>query len=94
MKKNSLTQIIYKAKEIIMLELYYSDSCPYCKKVINYFNENNINFDAKNISNKENYNKVIRLGQKAQVPFLVDTDNNKMMYESDYIIEYVKSLVN
>ena len=77
-----------------MLELYYSDSCPYCKKVINYFNENNINFDAKNISNKENYNKVIRLGQKAQVPFLVDTDNNKMMYESDYIIEYVKSLVN
>lgn len=94
MKKFSLMRIIYKAKEKVMLELYYSDSCPYCKKVINYFKENDINFEAKNVSEGKNYDKVISLGHKSQVPFLIDTDNNKMMYESDDIINYVKSLTN
>ena len=33
------------------------------------------------------------MGGKRQVPFLVDTDRNIQMYESDDIIEYLKTVV-
>jgi glutathione S-transferase len=33
-------------------------------------------------------------GKISQVPFLIDTDNKKMMYESDKIIEYIAQLNN
>ena len=75
-----------------MLELYYSNSCPYCHKVINYFKENNIDFVAKDVSIKSNYDKLIELGHLAQIPFLSDTSNNQSMYESDKIISYAKKL--
>ena len=73
-----------------MLELFYSDSCPYCRKVINYFNDNNIEFEAKDINERNNYEKLMELGKVSQIPFLIDTDTGNMMYESDKIIDYVE----
>lgn len=75
-----------------MLELFYSPTCPYCRKVLSFFDENNIDFVPKEISDPLNYNELMKLGKMAQVPFLVDTDNNEQMYESDIIIDYVKNL--
>lgn len=75
-----------------MLELFYSPTCPYCRKVLDYFEDENIDFERKDVSDKENYNKLMQTGKIAQVPFLIDTDNNKQMYESDEIIKYVKGL--
>ena len=74
-----------------MLELYYSATCPYCRKVIDYFENNNIEYVPKNISEPENYDNLLNLGNLSQVPFLVDTDKNISMYESDEIINYVKN---
>ncbi len=75
-----------------MLKLYYSETCPYCRKVLSFFSENNINFERKDVSDPENYEELIKNGKVAQVPFLMDTNNNEQMYESDVIIDYVKNL--
>lgn len=77
-----------------MLELYYMQSCPYCKKVVDYFDDNDIDYTLKDVYNSENYERLMKLGGEAQVPFLVDTDNLRHMYESDEIINYVSKLAN
>lgn len=79
-------------KEKTMLDLYYSETCPYCQKVLTYFKENNIDFCPKEVTNPINYDELITLGKAAQVPFLSDTERGVRMYESDRIIDYVKNL--
>ncbi len=71
-----------------MFDLYISETCPYCRKVIDFFEENNIKYNKKNVIEPENLNMLLKLGGKAQVPFLDDFENNISMYESDDIIEY------
>lgn len=75
-----------------MLRLYYMSTCPYCRKVLSFFEENNIKFEKKDVSDPVNYKELLNIGKMAQVPFLVDTDSNKYMYESDVIIDYVRNL--
>ena len=77
-----------------MLNLYYSPTCPYCRKVLDFFRENEINFTPKDVSDTKNYDELMTLGKIAQVPFLVDTDRNIQMYESNDIIEYLKQVQN
>lgn len=72
-----------------MFDLYISETCPYCRKVIDFFEENNIKYNKKNVIEPENLNMLLKLGGKAQVPFLDDFENNISMYESDDIIEYL-----
>lgn len=74
-----------------MLDLYILETCPFCRKVMDTFDESNIEYNKKNILEKENLDELIKLGGKQQVPFLVDNDCNKFMYESDDIIKYVKN---
>ena len=74
-----------------MFDLYISETCPYCRKVMNYLDENNIKYYKKDVSEPENLNMLIKLGGKSQVPFLDDKENDVSMYESDDIINYVKS---
>ncbi len=73
-----------------MYDLYYSETCPYCRKVINYFEENNIKFNPKEINNPSYYDELLKIGGKAQVPFVVDIKSGVSMYESDDIIDYLK----
>lgn len=75
-----------------MLELFILESCPYCKKVTEYLDSNQMKYRKIDIANKENEEALIRIGGKRQVPFLIDSDRNIQMYESDDIIEYVKTL--
>ena len=75
-----------------MLDLYILETCPFCRKVMDIFDESNIEYNKKNILEKENLDELIKLGGKQQVPFLVDNDNDKFMYESDDI-KYVKNKV-
>lgn len=72
-----------------MFDLYISETCPYCRKVIDFLEENNIKYNKKNVIEPENLNMLLKLGGKAQVPFLDDFENNISMYESDDIIEYL-----
>ena len=74
-----------------MLDLYVSETCPYCKKVPDYFDELGILYNKRSVSEPGNLNMLLKLGGKAQVPFLDDIENGASMYESDDIIEYVKN---
>lgn len=75
-----------------MLELFELEYCPYCKKVIKFLDEQNIEYKKFDISDKESEEALIRIGGKRQVPFLVDSDRNIQMYESNDIIEYLKTI--
>ncbi len=75
-----------------MLDLFVLETCPYCKKVMSYMDENGIKYRKIDITDKASEDALIQLGGKRQVPFLVDKDRNIQMYESNDIIEYVKTL--
>ncbi len=75
-----------------MLDLFVLETCPYCKKVMSYMDENGIKYRKIDIIDKASEDALIQLGGKRQVPFLVDKDRNIQMYESNDIIEYVKTL--
>jgi len=74
-----------------MLELYILSNCPYCKKVMDFMDENGIEYSKNDISDDVNNSNLIAIGGKEQVPFLYNTETNKGLYESDEIIEYIKT---
>ncbi len=74
-----------------MFDLFISETCPYCQKVIDYFEENNISYNKKYVSEPDNLNMLLKLGGVAQVPFLDDPQKGVSMYESEDIINYVKN---
>lgn len=75
-----------------MFNLYVMSGCPYCKKVLDFLNDNGIAYHKFDISDSDNYNQLMTLGGVEQVPFLHDEDNDVKMYESSDIIEYIKNL--
>ncbi|MGN1154469.1 MAG: glutathione S-transferase N-terminal domain-containing protein [Candidatus Gastranaerophilaceae bacterium] len=75
-----------------MLEIFILETCPYCHKVLTFLDENNIKYKKIDIAQKQNEEALIKIGGKRQVPFLVDKKNGVEMYESDDIIEYLKTL--
>lgn len=72
-----------------MIDLYVSETCPYCRKVMNFIEKESVRYNKKDISIPENYEMLINLGGKFQVPFLYDVDNEISLYESDDIIKYL-----
>lgn len=75
-----------------MLLLYKMEGCPFCDKVLKHLEEKNLSYRALDISDPVNLDELLHLGEREQVPFLVDTDHNAKMYESDEIIQYVDTL--
>ena len=75
-----------------MLDLFILETCPYCKKVIDFLKDKPIKYRKIDITDKDSENALIRIGGKRQVPFIVDSDRNIQMYESDDIIEYLKTI--
>lgn len=73
------------------LKLYYMDYCPFCDKVINYINNNNLEIELKNINIKENYDELILKGGLDQVPMLLV--DGKPLYESEEIIKFLKGII-
>lgn len=75
-----------------MIRLFMLNTCRYCRRVVEYLDENNIPYEKIDISEKENEEALVRIGGKRQVPFIIDTDKNIEMYESNDILEYLKTL--
>ncbi len=73
-----------------MLELFSMDSCPYCRKVEDYFKAHNIQYTKRDVSDPENAMELLKLGGKPQVPFLANREKNIYLYDSDHIIKYVE----
>ena len=70
------------------LALYYSPTCRFCLKVLDFMDQNNINIPLKDRNDPQNLQSLINTGGKQQVPCLVI--NGKAMYESDDIIKWIK----
>lgn len=72
-----------------MLILFYTEQCPFCQKVLEKFKEKSIEYTGV-ISEYGSASRNIleKLGEKQQIPFLIDTSEGKWMFESDDIIEY------
>ena len=75
--------------KMVELTLYYSPTCPYCRKVLNFMQQQNIKIPVKNRDESSaNRQELIRIGGKAQVPCLII--DGKALYESDDIIDWMK----
>lgn len=75
-----------------MLLLYKMEGCPFCEKVIKHLEEQNVQYRSLDVSDPVNFDELLHLGGQDQVPFLVDTDHNAKMYDSNKIIQYVDTL--
>jgi len=75
-----------------MLELYQKEGCPYCQKVRAKMTELDLDYVCRNVRDGSSKKGVLleKLGGMIQVPFLIDTDNNVSMYESDDIVKYLE----
>lgn len=75
-----------------MIELFILEYCGYCQKVMKFMDENNIPYKKIDILDKANEESLIRIGGKRQVPFMIDREHGIEMYESNDIIEYLKTI--
>ena len=62
-----------------MLDLFVLETCPYCKKVMEFLEKENIKYRKIDISDKDSENSLIQIGGKRQVPFLVDKERKSTL---------------
>lgn len=72
-----------------MLDLFILENCPYCKKVMNFLDDNKIIYNKFDTADNDNVLRLLSVGGKDQVPFLYNEDTNDKLYESEKIIEYL-----
>ena len=81
-----------------MITLFYYPTCPYCKKVIDYFNaiklKDGIDYCLKNARDPQTREGLEKIGGKVQVPFLTNEDQSIKIYESAEIIKYCQKIKN
>lgn len=73
-----------------MLTLYVKTGCPYCAAVLHKVEELGLSVEEKNIADEGVVEELIERGGKRMVPFLVDSQRNVEMYESDDIAQYLE----
>lgn len=70
-------------------ELYYMPTCPFCRKVLSFMEQHNIELPLRNITAEPEARATLeRIGGKVQVPCLFI--DGKPLYESDDIIAYLQ----
>ncbi len=74
-----------------MLTLYVKTGCPYCAMVLHKLEELGMEFEEKNIKDPTIADELIARGGKRQVPYLIDRQKQKEMYESADIVDYLES---
>lgn len=74
-----------------MIELYQKEDCPYCAKVRGVLTDLHLDWVSRTApKGAKQRQRLLELGGKEQVPFMVDTETGIMMYESDNIIQYLR----
>lgn len=83
-----------------MLELYQAEGCPYCAKVREKLTELGVSYVVHNprlpgdeggdVLNERTHRELTELGGEDQIPYLVDTEREEALYESDDIVEYLE----
>jgi len=80
-----------------MLELYQAEGCPYSTTVREKLTELGLSYVAHNprshggtVRNEQTHRELTDLGGEDQIPFLLDTDREKALYESEDIVDYLE----
>lgn len=74
-----------------MLTLFYKPTCPFCRRTIAVVERLGLEVEMKDITADEAIaTELVEHGGKRQVPYLVDTDKDVAMYESDDIIKHLQ----
>lgn len=73
-----------------MLTLYVKTGCPYCAVALKKVDDLGLTIDEKNIADPFVSDELIEKGGKRQVPFLIDSDKDVLMYESSAIANYLE----
>lgn len=74
-----------------MLTLYMRSTCPFCQRVMQIADNLHITLDLKDVGEDEAALAELEAKTgKTQVPYLVDTEKDVTMLESDDIIEYLR----
>ncbi len=82
---------LYNNSIIIMLTLYFSPTCPFCQRVMQMAENLKIELDLKDVTTDESIKaELVEIQGGSEVPYMVDTDNNKVIDESNDIIEYMR----
>lgn len=74
-----------------MIAIYYKPTCPFCRRVLAVVDRLNTEVELKNIEEDAVKAELISLGGKSQVPYLVDTDKDVAIYESEDIIVHLQT---
>lgn len=74
-----------------MLTLYYRPSCPFCRRVLAVVDRMQLSVELKDISEANIQAELMNRGGKSQVPYLVDSEYEVEMYESDAIVDHLQS---
>lgn len=74
-----------------MLTLYFKPTCPFSRRVIAVIERLELEVEMKDVSANEAFKtELVEKGGKTQTPYLVDTDKNVAMYESDDIVKHLQ----
>ncbi|KTG08500.1 NrdH-redoxin [Haloprofundus marisrubri] len=73
------------------IELYALDGCPFCVKVHDALQDNDIEYETHwTEAMHSDRNEVKRVSGQRGVPVLVDTDHGVTMSESENILQYIE----
>ncbi len=76
-----------------MITLYHKPTCPFCRRVTAVIDRLELQelVGMKDVSTDEAIlQELIETGGKRQVPYLIDTDHDVAMYESDDIVTHLQ----
>lgn len=77
---------------IAPLTLYNMEGSPYCRKVREALSERDLEHVVKSLpKGSPAREELVRRGGKMQVPYLVDVNTGREMYESDDIVAYLET---
>lgn len=73
-----------------LLEVYQFETCPFCGKVRQKMTELGLDFVSRHVEPKGDRKRVEDVSGQTGVPVLVDPNTDKVIPESDDILEYLE----
>lgn len=74
-----------------MLTLYYKPTCAFCRRVLAVIDRLELEVEMKDVTDSVIKAELVEKGGKGQTPFLIDTDKDVLLFESDSIVAHLQN---
>ncbi|MCB9810846.1 MAG: glutathione S-transferase N-terminal domain-containing protein [Candidatus Nomurabacteria bacterium] len=74
-----------------MLTLYYKPNCSFCRRVLAVIDRLDLEVELKDVTESANLAELQEKGNSSQTPFLIDTDKEAALHESDDIVAHLQT---